>query len=73
VRNSTGSEKTIIEAWQAGWIFKGDETGLYAYENNMFNLVCEDEWVCPDYTNISPSKSYFIWSNKDNLTIIRQN
>jgi len=76
--NSSGSEMNVTDADVAGWIFGG--TGAQTYINYWDpNEGATGGWdevsegVNADKSTLSSWEGYFIYSNVDNLTLIRQN
>jgi len=68
-------EKSITEADSADWIFESEEAGYINYYNasvSDFKRVCDNIMLCPTAT-LNSWRGYFIYSNADNLTLIRQN
>ena len=73
-RNGT-NEMNVTDAGSAGWIFGSGSTANINYwstTNNLFEIVCSSIAVC-DATTLNSWQGYFIYSNKNNLTLIRQN
>lgn len=73
--NGSGSEKSVSEAGSAGWIFQTGYDYIYYFEPsiNDFRKVCADSFDCPHKNSLDPWEGYFIYSNYDNITLIRQN
>jgi len=72
LRFSDGTdEKNITEAKEAGWLFGSESAAYINYYENGYKKVCGTE-DC-DNTNLESWRGYFIWSNKDNIQLIRRN
>lgn len=71
--NESGSELNITDADDAGWIFGGTgaQTYINYYDSGSFRQVSDHPLA--DEDTLSPWRGYFIYSNYDNITLIRQN
>jgi hypothetical protein len=67
--NSSGSEMNVTEAGQAEWI-ESENIQYYDYDSDLerYKFI-----VLQSSENITPWKGYFIYSEQDNITLIRQN
>ncbi len=75
LRFSNGTnELNISEANNAtyDWMFMAGDAKLHYVDDGDDKIVCETVATC-DKTTLSPWEGYYIWSNKNNLQIIRKN
>ena len=71
-RNSAGLLKNVTDANMSGWIFSSGEMAYIQYYDGAFKTVCWDTFDCDEDT-LYPWKGYYIWSNYNNMQILRRN
>jgi len=73
VMNSTGSEVSIADARTLGWLFGTSPENYINYkESDVWKYICEDEDLC-HLVVLNSWQGYFIYSNQDNIILVRQN
>ena len=68
-QNSSGSEKSIDDAKSANWI----TTDINFYTGSAWNTICGSLEDCDSLGPLNAWQGYFVKSEVDNLTLIRQN
>jgi len=71
--NGSGSEKSISEAFSDNWIFMTGDSYIYYWDETGEDFYTVSDHPAADDDTLYPWGGYFIYSNVDNLTLIRQN